>query len=230
MLRTFYSRYFFFAVLLVFLSSPHAPAQAPSIAAPPLDFAISPAPNPNSLPPPPPLEWESLDPKDSGDRTDPPRVVTIPAPQPEASIAPAPPPVPETPLSAAPTLEQLELAKPDVEIWREESISPQVPPRQMSQLSQAYVTGAEPVWLRVQFDPLMSGKNVYIMPGRGITLTPPDSVLTVSSTGECLVMAQLHENVLRSHVMFYCEGVKTVLPVVRATLVKVEEKEGESQP
>jgi hypothetical protein len=205
-------------------------AQGQSITSPPLDFALSPAPDPTSLPPPPALEWESLDPKDSGDRTDPPKVVSVPPPQPEASIAPAPPPVPETPISDAPTLGQLELATPDVQIWREDSISPQIPPRQMSQLSQAYVTGAEPVWLRVQFDPLMAGKNVYIMPGRGITLTPPDSVQFVSSAGECVVTAQLHENVLRSHVIFYCEGVKTILPVVRATLAKVEEKEGESQP
>jgi hypothetical protein len=228
MIRFLPSEYFLLAVLLFFWPMT-APAQQ-QMQLPPLDFAVSPAPDPNSLPPPPPLEWESLDPKDSGDRTDPPRTVTIPAPQPEALIAPAPPPVPETPISDPPTLEQLELAKPDVEIWREESISPQIPPRQMAQLSQAYVTGAEPVWLRVQFDPLMVGKNVYIMPGRGITLSPSDSVRSVSSTGECVVTAQLHENVLRSHVIFYCEGVKTILPVVRATLAKVEEKEGESQP
>ena len=82
--------------------------------------------------------------------------------------------------------------------------------------------------MRVQFDPLAGGKQVFIKPSSGITLDLPVAMMTISDSGECLFLAQLEENVFESHIIFYCEGVKTVLPVLRASLAKVEEKEAES--
>jgi hypothetical protein len=80
----------------------------------------------------------------------------------------------------------------------------------------------------VQFNPLAAGKRVYVRPGKGVTVGTSETVLTVSASGECLLSAQLDESFPRSHIIFYCDGVKTVLPLVRASLPKVEEKEAET--
>lgn len=197
---------------------------------PPVPNAFPPEPpDPDTLPPPPPAEWESLGPKDSEGSSGGIETAEVPKPQPEASIAPPPPPAEEVPLSVWPDPSEGELAKPEVEIWREASEMPQIPPRISNRLAQTYVTGTEPVWLRVQFDPQAAGKTVFVKPARGVTLDPPLATLTVSSTGECLVMANLAEGVARSHVIFYCESVKTVLPLVRAplaTVIAAEEETG----
>jgi hypothetical protein len=160
--------------------------------------------------------------------TDPELADDVPPPKAEASIAPPPPPVVETPLPGGANPADIEAVKPDVEIWRGESEWPQIPERRASKLDLAYVTGTEPVWLRVQFSPSAAGKTVYVRPGRGITLNPPGAVLTVSSTGECLVLAQLAEGVDQTHIAFYCQGMKTVLPVMRSPLPTVLEAELET--
>jgi hypothetical protein len=134
----------------------------------------------------------------------------------------------ETPLPGVPDPAQMELVKPEVEIWRTESESPQIPPRVSNRLAPAYFTGNAPVVLRVQFSPLAAGKIVYIKPGLGITLEPPQALLTVSSTGECVFQARFAEGLPRSHFVFYCEGVKTVLPVIRGSLATVEAMEAET--
>jgi hypothetical protein len=69
----------------------------------------------------------------------------------------------ETAQSGALDPAALELAKPDVEIWRNESEYPQIPARRANRLALSYVTGTEPVSLRVQFDPRMEGKSSPII-------------------------------------------------------------------
>lgn len=184
-----------------------------------------PPPDPDTLPPPPQLQWEPLVPKGSEERGAPAEVAVAPPPDPEPSIAPPPPPFIETVVPGLPDQAELELLKPDVEIWRQESQSPQVPARQINRLQQAFVTGTEPVTLRVQFNPAAAGKQVFVRPGRGLSIGTNDAVLTVSTAGECLVTAQLDEGVDRSHIIFYCGGVKTVLPVSRASLATVIQAE-----
>ena len=122
----------------------------------------------------------------------------------------------------------MELVKPDVEIWRQQSESPQVPTRRINRLDQAFVTGPRRSLCGCSFNPAAAGKQVYVRPGRGLSIGANDAVLTVSPAGDCLVAAQLDEDVSRSHIIFYCEGVKTVLPVVRASLATVvgAEEEG----
>jgi hypothetical protein len=141
-------------------------------------------------------------------------------------MAPPPPPVIEPIVAGLPDAAEVELLQPDVEVWRQQSESPQVPTRRSNRLDQAFVTGTEPVTLRVQFNPAAAGKEVQVRPGRGVSIGTT-GVLTVSTTGECLVAAQLDEGVSRSHIIFYCEGVKTVLPVMRASLATVIQAEGE---
>ena len=213
-------------LLILCLCAANLQAQQPYLELPPLPSVVpSPPPDPDTLPPPPPLQWDSLAPKETGGGITTLEIVDVPPPRPEPSIAPPPPPAVENPAPDAPDPAQIELAKPDIEIWRTESDAPQVPTRVSNRLAQAYFTGTEPVVLRVQFSPLAEGKIVLVKPGRGITLEPPVALLTVSSTGECLVQARFAEGLPRSHFVFYCEGVKTVLPVVRASLAQVEAAE-----
>jgi len=225
------ARYTLFSstLLILCLGAGHLPAQEPSMIPPPIPSVLPPdPPDPDELPPPPQLEWTALPPKAAEGAGVPADGIEVPPPLPEAPAVPPPSPLEEIPLTTWPDPAELELAKPEVEIWREGSEWPQVPARTSNRLAQTYVTGTEPVWLRVQFDPEAAGKTVFIKPGPGITLQPPTTILTIASSGECLVLAQIAEGIARSHVVFYCEGVKTVLPVVRAPLATVIEAEEET--
>jgi hypothetical protein len=216
-------------LVILCLGIANLPAQEPEMILPPLaPFYAAPPPDPATLPPPPQLEWQSLPPEDSAEEPVTAGTVPVPPPQAEALIAPPPPPEVETPFPGGPDPAQLELVRPEVEIWRGASEWPQIPPRRFNQLALAYIAGTEPVWLRVQFNSLAAGKSVSARPGRGLTLQPSNGILTVSSSGECLVLAQLHESVFQSHIIFYCEGVKTVLPISRAPLAIVIQAEEET--
>jgi len=185
----------------------------------------SPPPDPGTLPPPPQLDWSPLGPKDEGGGGEPSATTIVPPPPQDETPIPPPPPVVEAPVIDGFDPAQMELAKPDVEVWRPESESPQIPSSFSNRLDTAYVTGTEPVWLKVQFNPLAAGKKVLVRAGRGIAVSGTGTPLTIPSNGECLVQAQLIEGVYRSHINFYCSGNKTVLPVVRASLAKVEDAE-----
>jgi hypothetical protein len=212
-------------LLILCLSAANLLAQEPSMIPPPIPSVIPPEPlDPDTLPPPPQLEWAPLPPKDSEDPGGASAVAFVPPPQSETAIPPPPPPVVETPLAGQPDPAEIELVKPEVEVWRPEGELPQIPQRQLNQLDRAYIAGTAPVALRVQFDPQAAGKTVYVRPGRGVTLGAA-APLTVSSSGECLLSAQLEEDFPRGHIIFYCEGVKTVLPLVRASLPIVEANE-----
>jgi len=228
MLKFSFRRYSFLALLFGALTA-NALAQQAEMIPPPIPSVVPPEPpDPDTLPPPPQLEWTPLGPKLAEEGVGGTDAIDVPPPLSEAPIAPPPPPVVETPVPGLPDPSQQELVQPDVEVWREQSELPQVPSRQLNRLAEAYVTGTEPVWLRVQFDPLAAGKSVYVRPGRGMTVSLSAAVLTVSPSGECLLLAQLAEGVNRSHIIFYCEGVRTALPVVRAPLATVVAAEEES--
>ena len=216
----------FFLALFLGLGAANLPAQDDQEMRPAPIPGVIPAPPPavDTLPPPPHIEWASLGPKEEGDEGGIVEATAIPPPVVETVVAP-PPPVVETPVTGQPGPAESEFLKPDVEVWRSEGELPQIPGQRPNQLKQAYITGTEPVWLRVQFDPLAAGKRVYVRPGTGVTLGNADAVLTVSPSGECVLAAQLDENFSRGHIIFYCDGVKTVLPLVRASLPKVQENE-----
>jgi len=212
-----------YVLLILCLGAAHLPAQQAEMIPPPIPSVLLPEPpDPDTLPPPPQLTWEPLGPKgeeEGGGGV----VATVvpPPPQPETPIPPPPPPMVETPVAGLPDPDKVEMAKPEVEIWREGSEWPQIPARTSNRLDKAYVTGTEPVWLRAQFNPAAAGKRVLVRPGQGITVDVTGAALTISSSGECLVQVQLAEGVNRSHLIFYCEGIRTVLPVVRAPLATV---------
>jgi hypothetical protein len=96
-------------------------------------------------------------------------------------------------------------------------LAPQVPKRHRHQLESAYITGSAAVLIRLQFDPLASGKVVVVRPGKGLILESAQAVLRIGSTGECAVSVRIEDTFSRSHILFFCEGVTSTLPLTRAT-------------
>ena len=111
------------------------------------------------------------------------------------------------------------------EVWRAESEFPQMPTRQGAQFDQAYITGPEPVLVRLQFDPLAAGSAVVVKPGPGVTVTPPETEFYVEPTGECVVSVALDGSFLRSDMNVYCMGIRTKVPLARASLAEVVAEE-----
>ena len=70
--------------------------------------------------------------------------------------------------------------------------------------------------MRLMFSPLATGKIVTITGATYIAVGPPQTVLQVSPTGECLVSLLLDDGVPRGHITFSCEGQSTTLPLSRA--------------
>ena len=133
----------------------------------------------------------------------------------------------ETILPGLPDPATANLAKPDVEIWRDESVQPQIPPHiATTLLKEALVTGDALVTLRVKFGSSNIGRNVFVRPGHGvIMLGNAGSFLPITSPGECVLMVQMAPDTSQSHIIFYCRGVRTILPLTRSTLTEVEEAE-----
>jgi hypothetical protein len=194
--------------------------------APPLpDFGRAPPPDPETLPAPPALEWEPLTPPAPAQPPDiAPQALDVPAPQPEAELPP--PPVPPT-LSFVPgaTGESLEKGTEEIEVWREESISPQMPAKHRAQFDKTYVTGTDPVLVRLQFDARAAGKTVIVRPDPGASVIPPETKFQIGPTGECIISVALAANCQMSRVNVYCDGVRTPLPLARAPLAVVEAHE-----
>jgi hypothetical protein len=222
-------RYLLFAFLLLLAWPANSPAQGSGTVSPPIPEAQPPdPPDAYTLPVPPQLEWTSLAPKEQESLGGGLPPEDVPPPKEDVVIAPPPAPVIENSVPGGVDPAEIEIVKPEVEIWRSESEWPQVPERRSTRLDRAYVTGTEPVWLRVQFDERAAGMTVYVRRGRGITLNPPGVAAIVESNGECLVLAQLADGVDQSHVSFSCSGMQTVLPVVRSSLTTVIAAEEET--
>jgi hypothetical protein len=89
------------------------------------------------------------------------------------------------------------------------------------QLEAAYITGIMPTVIRLQFDPLTSGKAVIVRAGKGLILDSSETIL-VGPTGECAVSVRLDDSLSRSHIIFSCEGLASTLPLMRVTPAVLE--------
>jgi hypothetical protein len=220
----------FLLALFLCLGAANVPAQEPqTIPPPPAIYYTVPPPDADTLPPPPQFTWDPLGPKDEGGAGNTVEQAIIPPPVADPVVPPPPPPIIETPGERDPNA--MELVRPEVEIWRGDSQWPQIPARFSNWLNPAYVTGTQPVTLLVQFNSAAVGRKVLVRAGLGITVDATGSAPTITANGdhgEYFVQAQLAQGFNRSHVNFYCDGVKTVLPVVRASLATVEQVEEET--
>jgi hypothetical protein len=228
-----------FAISLLIFHTPYLAAEAPSLpGAPPLRPAgsppIPPTKAPSSLPTPPPAA--------SGSGAGP-MSTAAPSPTPRANRPPpfeVPPPYPEIVLPPQPTenasftrgvpnLRDLQMAVPKIEVWRAQSDSPQMPARRHRRFELAYLLGKEPALVRLRFHPLAAGQAVVVQPGPGVTVNPPDTEFRVGPAGECVVSVALDRDFLRSDINIYCVGVKTKVPLSRASREIVEAKEAEGR-
>jgi hypothetical protein len=149
---------------------------------------------------------------------------------------PAPPP---PPLSAAPSLgwrskgpsvAEINRLTPDIEVWRAGAVAPQRPKshgrnRFRRRVAHAFISGNEPVLVRLQFDPSASGKAVIVRAAPGITLEPSGEVFQIRPTGECVVAVTLDPALRQGHMTFYSEGIVTTLPFSRTPARVVEARE-----
>lgn len=117
------------------------------------------------------------------------------------------------------------MAVPEVEVWRSHGESPQVPGRRHRRFDLAYVVGKEPTLVRLRFHPQAAGQAVVVQPGPGVTIHPPDTEFRVEKNGECVVSIALDGSFIRSDFNVYCCGVKTKVPLERASLQEVAARE-----
>ncbi len=194
--------------------------------APPLPAVVpTEPPDPDTLPPPPELEWAPLPAVVPPDVSIAPAAVPVPAPEPEVELEPAPAPEPAPFVPGASSGEGMEKGAEGIEVWREESVSPQMPPRRGPQFEKTYVEGTDPVLVRLQFDPLAAGTTVIVRPDPGATVIPPETEFQIGPTGECVISVALAPNYNKSRVNVYCDGFRTALPLSRAPLAVVEAQE-----
>ena len=149
----------------------------------------------------------------------------VPPPRPSAPLLPPPPLQPLVQPLAHRDVAEIQRLTPRVEIWRPTGLRPQVPTRNREVMSHVFVTGLEPVTVRLQFDPRVAGERVTVIGARGISLNPPEQVLIVSSRGECTVSVQLTDGAPRGHLLVYCKMLRTVVPLTRAPLATVQTEE-----
>lgn len=193
-----------------------------------------PTPTANPTPNPTPTAVPSASPSPFGSPPVPPR---LPSPPPPPPVPPPPRPAPILPPPVAlpkaipvpPNPVEVLRLTPVVEVWRTGAILPQVPSRHGSLLNPVYVTGAEPFSVRVRLDPLMAGRHVRVISGKGFVIDAGPTDLAVSVTGECTFSGHLGDGFERGHVIFYSEGVKTVLPVLSVPAPLVQAQEAQTQ-
>ena len=149
-----------------------------------------------------------------------------PAPQREAIL---PPPQNNSSVPRGPVLADLNLAVPHVELWRTESQIPQKPGKHRGRRFElGYVVGTEPALMRLQFPPVTAGNTVIVKPGPGVTVDPPEIEQRIGPTGECVVSVSLAGSFRQSDLTVYYVGVKTTLPLARASreIVAAQERSG----
>ena len=86
----------------------------------------------------------------------------------------------------------------------------------------AFVTGTNPMTLRLQFNPTAAGERVVVTAANGFSLNPPEQVLTVSFRGDCQISGQLAEGASRGHILIRCKMVKTVVPAPAGVTLPAE--------
>ena len=120
---------------------------------------------------------------------------------------------------------EIQRLTPRLQIWRATGLVPQTPSRHHDVLEYVYVPDGERATVLLQFDRRAAGERITVVPAGGLVLSSPEPSVTVSTNGECIVTVQLAEGVSRSHIIFYCGAVKTILPIARASLAKVVQQE-----
>jgi len=92
----------------------------------------------------------------------------------------------------------------------------------------AYLLGTEPALVRLQFLPVAAGKAVILLPGPGVIVDPLGTKFQIGPTGEVVVSVALDSRFHRSDINVDCVGIRTKLPLSRASREFVEAREAET--
>jgi hypothetical protein len=106
-----------------------------------------------------------------------------------------------------------------VEVWTNGSTTPQRPTRRGHRFDEAYVTGTEPAFVRLQFELVAAGQSVIVKPGPGVTVDPPQRELAIEANGECLLSVSLTGSFRDSDITIYYLGNRITLPLARTLSV-----------
>jgi hypothetical protein len=154
----------------------------------------------------------------------PPRPPPLPSPPPPPPIPPAPNPPPPVLPPVVPEIARASGASDppqwqtwQVEVWTNDSTTPQRPARRGHRFELAYVNVTEPALVRLQFQPAAAGRIVIVRPGPGITIDPPETELTIGATGEYVVSVSLAGSFKQSDITIYCVGARITLPLARTS-------------
>jgi hypothetical protein len=207
--------------LVVCLGWANAPAQEPQMMPPPLSgFSTVPIPGPNSLGPPPPLEWSPLPSAPPGGQSGTislPDSLFVSASESTTVFAP------ETPSNCAifvngqsdPALFQL--VTPRIEIWRSGAEAPELPIQIKEGLQYTLIAPGNPIWVRLLFDPSLTGTTVAVTASDGVVMQPAASTIQIGPSGECLftvdIIADLRGN---AEIIFDAQQVTTGLRLTPA--------------
>ena len=164
----------------------------------------------------------------SAQTTQPAPIPPIPVPPPQlACAAPAPPDYVDPPASptSGPTLNE---KTGEIEIWRDTSVTPQVPERLPNQFKEALVVGNQPVALNLKFDPLAGGKVIFVSGTEGLAIAPAGGQVVIDANGEAIATVLLEQGFSNGVIIVSMDGRRTFMPVTRASVSEVEAAEAAS--
>lgn len=213
--------------LFLCLGAGNVSAQEQEMSPPPLPNLGGPAPpNPNSLPPPPPLEWTPIS---TGPSEGEPNSVFLPAalfvPPSAAVVQEAPAAASNCGIFVAGQRDPgpFELATPQIEIWRNGAETPESPMQIKEGVQSAMITSGNPVWIRLLFDPSLTGTAVSVTPSEGVIIQPAQITFYIGASGECLLLVDLDAHYQEGgEITFYSQQITTGLRLAHATPETIE--------
>jgi hypothetical protein len=138
----------------------------------------------------------------------------VPPPNPAPMVAMPPRPVPAPP-SSAPSLLYVQQITPVIQVWRANALASELPSRRGKYVGPIAVPANEVVTLRLQFGLLALGKSVVVTASAGVILDPPQQLLAVQPSADCVVSVSLSDGYSDGAIRFYCEGISTTLTLSR---------------
>lgn len=119
------------------------------------------------------------------------------------------------PPSGPPSSLYIQQLTPVIEVWRTSALTPELPARRGKHVGPVAIPANEVVSVRLQFGPLATGKAVVVTASGGVILDPPQQVIRIQPTADCVMSLALSDGYSNGAIRFYCEGISTVLTLSR---------------
>jgi hypothetical protein len=107
---------------------------------------------------------------------------------------------------------------PVIQVWRADSLTPELPTRRGKLVGPIAIAINEVVIVHLQFGLLASGESVVVTASGGVLLDPPQQILAIQPSADCAVSVSLTEGYSDGAIRFYCEGISTTLTLSRVVL------------